>query len=376
MAGDAVRHFEYNSCHPLSPSQSMELDHAMEKFHNVQSIEFWSLELPRVPKEVLSSYHCLRSVRLTSCTPASLETLPDIWQLHVLSIRYGGGYAITPNSALGKILIRSRTSLKELSLGHMQWRLEMPFSTSAVPEFVWPNVHTLDFSSLRFESLDFARTFPSTRVFISPEIRLGSDYRVIPCDASFLTRLESLEGYGDMIQAALAAGAKLRRIVQRCSRKDSGTTLGLEHLPSSLRSLHVVQTGAHLDNFVHLPEASPHLQFLCVTFDVGYDHQAIPMLEKLLAPLSHLPLKHLSFNVVHGARPTGPAAKCDLLRSSEAFLQAASTLIPTLEVLTVGWPNWNFCWKRVVGHNANGVASWFDQASWDDGCALKKLHDW
>jgi len=251
----------------------------------------------------------------------------------------------------------------------------MPSSASIAPEFIWPNVHTLDFSSVTFQSLDFARTFPSTRFFISPEIRLGSDNKTIPCDASFLAQLESSEGDGDMIQAALAAGAKLRRIVQCSSRKDPSMTLDLERLPSSLRSLHVVQTDAHLDSFAHLPGASPHLQFLCVTFNVGYDHEAIPMLEKLLAPLSHLPLKHLSFNVGHGARPTGPAAKSKLLWASEGFLQAASTLIPTLEVLTVGWPNWNFCWKRVIDRNANGTASWFDQVSWDDGCAFRKLHD-
>ncbi|KDQ09085.1 hypothetical protein BOTBODRAFT_535331 [Botryobasidium botryosum FD-172 SS1] len=375
MAGNAVRHFEYTSCHPLSHSQSAELDDAMKKFRNVQSLKFWSMDLPRISKEVLSSYHCLRSIHLTSCMPASLATLPDFWELHVLSIQYGGGYTITPDSALGKVLIRSQKSLKELTLGHMRWQLGSPQAVSTEMDFMWPNVHTLNFSSLKFDHLDFARTFPSTRVFTSPHVRSGSDGQILPRE--FLARLESSEGSGDVIRAALDAGAKLRRIVQ-CggSFKAPGTPLDFEKLPSSLRSLHVVQTDAHLDRFTHLSSVSPHLQFLCVTFNVNYDHEAIPMLEKLLAPLSHLPLKHLSLNVNHDARPTGPVLRPRLLQSSNAFLESASTLIPTLEALTVGWPSWNFCWKRVVDRDADGVVSCrFDQTSWADGCTFKKLHD-
>ncbi|KDQ09084.1 hypothetical protein BOTBODRAFT_37325 [Botryobasidium botryosum FD-172 SS1] len=376
-AGSAVRNFDYTSCHRLPPFHSMEFDRAMRKLQSLQSIKLWSLEVPRVPKEVLSSYRHLRSIRLMSCMPACLETFPDIWQLHVLSIQYGGGYAVTPDSALGKILIRSRPSLKELTLGHMQWCFEAPPADPAVPRFVWPNVHTLDFSTVRFQHLDFARTFPSTRNLISPEIRHGSDYRMIPCDASFFRQLESLEGYADMIHVALATGSKFRRIVQHHSCRDPDAVLDLGQLPSSLHSLHLVQTGTCLDHFAHLAGATPHLQVLSITFNVGYDHQAIPMLEKLLVPLAHLPLKHLSFNVGHGARSSGPAAKSEFLQSCQEFTQSALTFIPTLEALSVSCPNWNICWKRVGGcRDPHEDASRFKQVSWSVGCALKDRHDW
>jgi len=400
IAGSAVDHFElftranFQKLRPYSGVIGLLLN-TMEKMDRLRSVHIG--ELYTLTPQILTvvSWTRLRILSIRSGFIPSfrvdtkfMKELKELQSIHIsIALPYPDLLVISPESDIGRMLLNSRNTLQVLSLQRMRWSFPVPHSSNESVggqrddgNFVLPHVHTLTFWHMVVEAdyhLDLTRTFPSVRFFTC--LGQPQDWLLHPRNSPFLALLESFEGYPQYLQAAFAAGAKLRRIgIENIPFDDRPVPNLNEFLSPSLRSLRGESSS---DGLEPLAELTPNLTFLSVRFTLYSERSLVETLEALAAAARQLPLTFINCTLWLSDRQFNTL----LLSHIDTFIRFISDTFSSLQGACLGWSSESGLkyectyWRKVMLTDITGdmhIHIPFLNVSEEEGKALEAYHDW
>ncbi|KDQ15879.1 hypothetical protein BOTBODRAFT_54361 [Botryobasidium botryosum FD-172 SS1] len=393
-AGNAVRDLYIDfgsdpSLPPLvfSPLLLGKFADALEKMREIRSLKADAYRLlhkyePRISKGLIPHIaHRLRTLCLDDCSRVSLEPLRGLGQMRVLAIAMAGkAYSLTPESAVGTLVLGSQSTLEELWLRNMTWCLDRPSKeTPRAPggrsSCIWARVHTLQLDGMQFDdNFNFSRAFPSVRCC---GLSLESNFwRVHPCNRPFLAKLEAIDGDWPEVHAAHDAGAKLRRAALMDA--PSPPLPGFDfrtYFTDSLRSLAMnIDQPLSFDCLDQLHAVTPNLTYLAVVLEAGSELDSLPaQMEIISASVFRLPLTFIMIRWMPGI--IAPMVVSTLGQKahscSAALLESAQKQCPTLKAVIIQEKSWQKVFDKEGSH--------FEEIKEEDSdelVHLVRLSDW
>ncbi|KDQ14324.1 hypothetical protein BOTBODRAFT_55485 [Botryobasidium botryosum FD-172 SS1] len=334
--GHAVRHVQI----PCSENLDLHWSDTLPKMRNLRSIEIDRSDTPPALLKTISTLSRLHTLSLSPCAGESIEPLRGI-RLRKLNANFTGRYNLTPDSALGEILLSSRDTLNELALSGISWRFVGPSIPMGVlrdnGDPIWPHVTWLIMLRLSDDSpVNLTYHFPSV-------IRFETRGTVTTMDQSynqpFFAGLRSLEGeigYLKLIER-LGAHTKLQHAHIDTAKIFANTQLNSLPLPSTLRSL-TLNLNAHSEfqrgRLGRLAAICPKVIFFSLNCGISHGGMCVDsLLAAILTHLSGLPLQCLCLQL--GDSYDAHSTPGDRQEDMDMFARLARRNFPTLRFTCV-----------------------------------------
>ncbi|KDQ19665.1 hypothetical protein BOTBODRAFT_62959 [Botryobasidium botryosum FD-172 SS1] len=383
----AVRHLEI----PGSQNSCLYWGNILPRTRNLCSLK---IQFHSPPWTLLKGIHMiphLHTLSVDDCNNELIELLRDA-QFRNLDLQFIlHEYPLTPDSALGEILLRSRDTLSELKLSGITWCFGVPSASSAAShndrDPVWPCVTVLRLWEVtkNIHPLHLSYHFPSTICFDTRNGLVSLDH---PQNRRFFAGLRSLNGRVMDFELALGFGAMLRHAHARTQEFDNKTEAEFDNLPlqNTLHSLTLCIEPKFFSPFlVRLAVTCPKLSFLCLRVDVMHASGFGIVLNAILDHLSDLPLEclRLMWKYVPIFSDANAAHTYD--SSVTMFASRAPVILPSLRLISsmsdpfyvdiFGTdPCSTHTMRRLI--TARGVADKFTPILKEDGSDLVNYYEW
>ncbi|KDQ09459.1 hypothetical protein BOTBODRAFT_37037 [Botryobasidium botryosum FD-172 SS1] len=370
--GRAVRHLEIPSTEGLDRLWA----DSLPLMHHVRSLGIGWDPSPVLLKVVPTMSH-LHTLSLgNACRPELIELLRGI-RLQDLEISFQRECHLTPDSALGEILLRSRDTLKELKLCGIAWRFRPSSAQSATSyddgDPIWPHVIGLRLWNVSKDShpINLTYHFPSVLCFdisLNGQVELDQPY-----NCPFYAGLRSLEGSTEDLKLADDSGAKLQRahiIVQRVVTDSDFYKLPLR---STLQSLTlIVDFEFPLHCFGRLAAMCPKVRFLALHIE---DEPCVgPPFESILNNLADLPLECLYIHWDYVGEFSQRVHSSRHGKDVATFARLAPMLLSSLRFISFTSLGWVTQMRRLV--DVRGVADEFTKVPEEDGADSLQYYEW
>ncbi|KDQ19667.1 hypothetical protein BOTBODRAFT_28232 [Botryobasidium botryosum FD-172 SS1] len=362
----AIRHLEIPSCANVGRL----LRDDLPIMRNIRALHIYTLP-PRTLLTRISMMTHLQSLTIKFDSGELLELLRGR-RFRRLELFMRCGYNLTPDSALGEILLCSRVTLHELKLFGITWCFRTPSISRDGKDPIWPHVTRLGLWCVGSggHPLNLTYHFPSVvcfDTFVKLEI-LDQSY-----NRSFFSGIRSLKGNSADLKLVASHGAKLRRVHIDVENGINTESVHDSLLHSTLQSLTLlVGRKFPFRCFEQLSVLCPKVEFL--SLHVESSSSLSPLLNSILHHLSALPLGCLYIGCGYVGESDAHLASNDHDREVTMLASLAPKILPSLRFISLTSFRSQTHMRRLI--SARGVADEFTKISSEDGFDSLHYYEW